>query len=51
MLLTGESLLILGYDPENADDLKAFVELEVAKENAVRAYSLFIFLYSLEINE
>lgn len=34
----GESLKILGYDPLNADDLKEFVVLEIAKENAVRTY-------------
>jgi len=33
-----ESLVILGFDPLNADDLKSFVELEIAKENATRTY-------------
>jgi|LGOV01.1.fsa_nt_gb hypothetical protein len=33
-----ENLIALGYDPQSADDLQDFVELDIAKENAVRAY-------------
>ena len=32
------SLIILGFDPTDADDLRAFVELEIAKENYARKY-------------
>ena len=32
------SLVVLGYDPEDPADQRAFVELEVAKENVARQY-------------
>ena len=35
-----QNLFILGFDPENEDDLKDYVKLNIAKEKATRAYIL-----------